>query len=55
MPSSGPLEWERPNPDVEVDSDEIIIPRVPYDDDNPPDLEDTDNDDVDEEEEEERN
>ncbi len=45
-------EWETPDPNREPDSDEIIIPMVQYDDDNPPDREDTDSDDEVEEEEE---
>ncbi len=53
MPGSGQPEWEQPDPNIERDSDEIIIPRIPWDDDNPPDLEDTDNDDIDDDEEEE--
>ena len=41
MPISEQLEWESPDPNSEPDPDEIVIPRVPWDDDA---SEDTDND-----------
>ncbi len=52
MLNTGQPEWEQPDPNMEPDPDRVVIPRIPWDDDNPPDLEDTENDDVDEEEEE---
>jgi len=50
MPISEQLEWERPDPNREPDPDEIIIPKVPHDDDVSTDSEDIDSDDEQEEE-----
>ena len=51
MPISEQLEWERPDPNIEPDPDEVIIPKVPHDDDVSTDIEDTDNDEEDEDKE----
>ncbi len=49
MLSSIQQEWERPDPTIEPDPGDVIIPRVPFDDDNSPDPEETDQEDDDEE------
>ena len=53
MPISEQLEWERPDPNSEPDPEEIIIPKVPHDDDVLSDSEDTDSDDDQERDEDE--
>ena len=52
MPGPINQEWERPDPNVEPDPDEVIIPSVPWDDDAPPDSEETNDEDRDGDEDE---
>lgn len=42
MFSSVQQEWERPNPDIDTDPGDIIIPSVPYDDNTSPDCDQPD-------------
>lgn len=42
-----PLEREQPDQDTDTDPGEVFIPSVPWDDDNPPESEDTDDEDND--------
>ena len=44
------LEWERPDPSSEPDPDDIIIPKVPHDDDVSTDPDEVDSDDDQEDE-----
>ena len=50
MFNSEQQEWERPDPNIEPDSDEIFIPEIPWDDDNTPDTDDSDSEDNNEDE-----
>ena len=52
MPISEQQEWEKPNPSDEPDPDEVIIPKVPLDDDVSTDSDGTDSDGDDDQDEE---
>ena len=47
MCNSKQQEWESPSPNIEPDSDEIFIPKIPWDEGNTLDGDDNDNDDDD--------